>query len=138
MPLPEAEPTIVRAVFAPLAGTEPRRWLLMYLPVPGRNPLPRVYRCRVLLDLSSDAGPHRYSRNPKLTSSAERTLRRSATALCPGIDVKPCLRNRTYEKLRRRRFPGNSAALSADAITWLLASGFISIGSLPNPHSHEK
>ena len=61
-PLPK--PTIVRAVFAPPAGTEPRRWLLMRLPVPGRNPLPRVCQCRVWLDLSSDAGPHRDSCNP--------------------------------------------------------------------------
>ena len=93
---------------------------------------------KVWLDLSSDAGPHRYSRNPKLTSPAERTLRRSATALCPGIDVKPSLEKQDLRKTAQEAFPGNSAAPSADAITWLLASVFISIGSLPNPHSHEK
>ena len=102
------EPTIVRAVFVPLAGTELRRWLLMYLPVPGRNPLPRVYRCRVWLDLSSDAGPHRYSRNPKLTSQAEikdPTAVCSATALCLGIDVKPSLEKQDLRKTAQEAFP---------------------------------
>ena len=59
---------------------------------------------KVWLDLSSDAGPHRYSRNPELTFQAQRTLRRSARALRPGIDVKHSLERQDLRKTAQEAF----------------------------------
>jgi len=61
------------------------------------------------------------------------TLRQSATTLYPGTDAKRSLLMEDLRKNGQDAFCANDAALSADAPIWLLASGLISIASLPDP-----